>query len=62
MPPEFGYAGSGDSRSAFPKARVVALAGCGTHAFLAAGAGAWSAGKKTVVSRPPTHGCAPVSC
>ena len=33
---EFGYAGSGDNRSAFPKARVVALAECGTHAFLAA--------------------------
>ena len=28
---EFGYAGSGDNRSAFPKARVVALAECGTH-------------------------------
>lgn len=26
---EFGYAGSGDNRSAFPKARVVALAECG---------------------------------
>jgi Insertion element 4 transposase N-terminal len=48
---EFGYAGSGDSRSAFPKARVVALAECGTHAFLAAEAGAWSAGEKTVASR-----------
>jgi Insertion element 4 transposase N-terminal len=33
---EFGYAGSGQNRSAFPKARVVALAECGTHAFLAA--------------------------
>src|SRR5436190_2909433 len=31
---EFGYAGSGQNRSAFPKARVVALAECGTHAFL----------------------------
>src|ERR1700730_8979370 len=29
---EFGYAGSGDNRSAFPKARVVALAECGRHA------------------------------
>ncbi len=48
---EFGYAGSGDSRSAFPKARVVALAECGTHAFLAAETGAWSAGEKTVASR-----------
>jgi hypothetical protein len=48
---EFGYAGSGDNRSAFPKARVVALAECGTHAFLAAEAGTWSAGEKTVASR-----------
>src|ERR1022692_4464632 len=48
---EFGYAGSGDSRSAFPKARRVALAECGTHAFLAAEAGAYPAGEKTVASR-----------
>lgn len=33
---EFGYSGSGDNRSAFPKARVVALCECGTHAFVAA--------------------------
>jgi hypothetical protein len=33
---EFGYAGSGANRSALAKARVVALAECGTHAFLAA--------------------------
>lgn len=45
---EFGYAGSGDNRSAFPKARVVALAECGTHAFLAAEVGAYSTGEKTV--------------
>jgi hypothetical protein len=32
---EFGYAGSGANRSALPKARVVALCECGTHAFLA---------------------------
>ena len=49
---EFGYAGSGDSRSAFAKARVVALAECGTHAFLAAEAGPYAAGEKTVASRP----------
>src|SRR5438270_13255529 len=30
---EFGYAGSGENRSAFPKARVVALAECGTHSL-----------------------------
>jgi hypothetical protein len=45
---EFGYAGSGANRSAYPKARVVALAECGTHAFLAARIGAWSAGEKTL--------------
>ncbi|MGH3899063.1 MAG: IS4 family transposase [Pseudonocardiaceae bacterium] len=45
---EFGYAGSGDNRSAFPKARVVALAECGTHAFLAAEIGAISVGEKTL--------------
>ncbi|MGH3781411.1 MAG: IS4 family transposase [Pseudonocardiaceae bacterium] len=48
---EFGYAGSGDSRSAFPKARVVALAECGTHAFVAAEVGAWAVGKKTLAKR-----------
>jgi Insertion element 4 transposase N-terminal len=45
---EFGYAGSDANRSAFPKARVVALAECGTHAFLAAQVGAWSVGEKTL--------------
>lgn len=48
---EFGYAGSGDNRSAFPKARVVALAECGTHVFLAAEVGAWSVGEKTLAQR-----------
>jgi len=48
---EFGYAGSGTNRSAFPKARVVALAECGTHAFLAAEVGAWSVGEKTLARR-----------
>jgi hypothetical protein len=47
---EFGYAGSGTNRSAFPKARVVALAECGTHAFLAAEAGACSTGEKTLAN------------
>jgi len=45
---EFGYAGSGANRSAFPKARVVTLAECGTHAFLAAQVGAYSVGEKTL--------------
>jgi hypothetical protein len=48
---EFGYAGSGDNRSAFPKARVVALAECGTHAFVAAEIGAYSVGEKTLANR-----------
>ena len=48
---EFGYAGSGTNRSAFPKARVVALAECGTHAFLAAELGAYSTGEKTLANR-----------
>jgi hypothetical protein len=48
---EFGYAGSGANASAFPKARVVALAECGTHTFLAAEVGAWSTGEKTLANR-----------
>ncbi|PZS25620.1 MAG: IS4 family transposase [Pseudonocardiales bacterium] len=48
---EFGYAGSGDNRSGFCKARVVALAECGTHAFLAAEVGAYSVGEKTLANR-----------
>ncbi|MGW4402374.1 IS4 family transposase [Amycolatopsis nivea] len=48
---EFGYAGSGKHRSAFPKARVVALAECGTHAFLAAEVGAYETGEQTLARR-----------
>ena len=48
---EFGYAGSGQNRSAFCKARVVALSECGTHAFLAAEIGACSVGEKTLAQR-----------
>ncbi|WP_275295921.1 IS4 family transposase, partial [Amycolatopsis sp. La24] len=48
---EFGYAGSGRHRSAFPKARVVALAECGTHAFLAARVGAYGTGEQTLAQR-----------
>lgn len=48
---EFGYAGSGDNRSAYPKARVVALAEAGTHAFLAAEVDAYSVGEKTMAAR-----------
>jgi hypothetical protein len=45
---EFGYAGSGEKRSAFPKLRVVALAECGTHAFRAAEVGGYASGEKTL--------------
>lgn len=48
---EFGYAGSGQNRSAFPKARVVALAECGTHAFVAAELGPYSGGERTLAQR-----------
>ncbi|WP_155349338.1 IS4 family transposase [Acrocarpospora pleiomorpha] len=41
----FGYAGSGDKRSAFPKVRVVALSECGSHAYLAAAIGGVGTGK-----------------
>lgn len=48
---EFGYAGSGPNRSALPKARVVAISECGTHAFVAAEVGAYSVGEKTLAQR-----------
>ena len=48
---EFGYAGSGRTRSALPKVRVVALAECGTHAFLAAEIGAWAVGEASLAGR-----------
>jgi hypothetical protein len=48
---EFGYAGTGDNRSAFCKARVVAMAECGTHAFLTAEIGAYKVGEKTLAQR-----------
>jgi hypothetical protein len=58
---EFGYAGSGDNCSAFPKARVVALAECGTHAFVAVALGAWSVGERPWPTGS-THGCVVMSC
>jgi hypothetical protein len=48
---EFGYAGSGDKRWAYPKARVMALAECGAHAFVAAEVGAYAVGEKTMALR-----------
>lgn len=44
---EFGYAGSGANRSAFPKVRVVAVAECGTHAFVDAEIAPVGTGEKT---------------
>lgn len=48
---EFGYAGSGDRRSAFPKARVVTLTECGTHVVLAAEVAAYRVGEPTLAAR-----------
>jgi hypothetical protein len=48
---EFGYAGSGANRSACPKARVVALAECGTHAFLAGEVSGYGTGEQTLAAR-----------
>ncbi|WNV87642.1 IS4 family transposase [Umezawaea sp. Da 62-37] len=48
---EFGYGGPTGKRSAFPKARVVAVAECGTHAFVAAEVGAYAVGEKTLAGR-----------
>jgi Insertion element 4 transposase N-terminal/Transposase DDE domain len=48
---EFGYAGSGENRSAYPKARVVAMSECGTHAFLAAEVAPYAVGEKTLAKR-----------
>jgi hypothetical protein len=47
---EFGYAGSGANRSALPKARVVALAECGTDAFVAAEVDAYRVGERTLAT------------
>lgn len=48
---EFGYSGSGEKRSVFPKARVVTLTECGTHALLAAEVGSYSTGEHTMAAR-----------
>ena len=47
---EFGHAGSGANRSAFPKVRVVAVAECGTHAFVDAEIAPIGTGEKTVAA------------
>ncbi|WP_125807730.1 hypothetical protein [Actinoplanes sp. ATCC 53533] len=38
----------GVSESAFPKARVLTVSECGTHAMLAAQVGPWSHGEQTL--------------
>jgi hypothetical protein len=48
---EFGYAGTGEGRSAFPKARVVTLTECGTHAFLAAEIDTYDKGEKALAGK-----------
>ncbi len=45
---EFGYAGSGVNRSAFPKARVVTISECASHAVVAAAIGPMSSGEQTL--------------
>ncbi|MBP0452146.1 IS4 family transposase [Kitasatospora sp. RG8] len=47
---EFGYAGNGRSRSAFPKARVVAVVECGSHAFIDAEVGPWNRSEKAMAA------------
>jgi hypothetical protein len=41
---EFGYAGSGEGRSAFPKVRVVSISECASHAMVDAEIGTVSGG------------------
>lgn len=48
---EFGYHGSGEKRSAFPKARVVGIAECGTHVFLAAEVAGIDTGERALAQR-----------
>ncbi len=45
---EFGYAGSGANASAFPKARVVTISECASHAVVAAGIDGMSSGEQTL--------------
>lgn len=47
---EFGYAGNDESRSAFPKARVVAVVECGSHAFMDAEVGPWNRSEKAMAA------------
>jgi hypothetical protein len=50
----FGYAGSGDRRSAFPKVRVVTISECGSHAMVDAemgGVAGAGSGEQTLAGR-----------
>jgi hypothetical protein len=47
---EFGYTTNSPGGSPFPKARVVAVAECGTHAMLDAEIGPFSTGEKTLAT------------
>ena len=51
---EFGYAGNDQTRSAFPKARVVAVVECGSHAFMDAEVGPWSRSEKAMAATLPS--------
>jgi hypothetical protein len=46
-----GHGGSGSVGSAFPKARVVTITECATHAPLAATIGAWATGEPTLATQ-----------
>jgi hypothetical protein len=48
---EFGYGGAGATRSVFPKARVVTVSECASHAVVAAGIG----GANTAEQKLPKH-------
>jgi hypothetical protein len=45
---EFGYTGSAANRSPFPKARVVTISECASHAVVAAAIGPMSSGEQTL--------------
>jgi hypothetical protein len=45
---EFDHSSGGKGEGAFPAARVVGLAECGTHAIVAATFGSWSTGERTL--------------
>jgi hypothetical protein len=48
---EFGYVGSGATRSAFPKARAVTISECASHAVVAAAIGGMDTGEQTLAAR-----------